>query len=126
MKLCKKACHSKSSLLAFGWFLHDHVLGIGVLALQLLLAGLHGARVGHRLGLFEGICLTRWMQVRSAATFDALVVALGQDQEEKFVPIGPHLVDDGGEVAKPRKDLLANGRVLLADSLLQFLSIALG
>ena len=66
------------------------------------------------------------MQVRSAATFDALVVALGQDQEEKIVPIGPHLVDDLGEVAKPRKDLLANGRVLLADSLLQFLSMALG
>ena len=126
MKLFKRACHSKPSLLAFGWLLHDHVLGIGVLALQLLLAGLHGARVRHRLGLFERIGLTSWMQVRSAATFDALVVALGQDQEEKNVPIGPHLVDDGGEVAKPRKDLLANGRVLLADSLLQFLSMALG
>ena len=47
------------------------------------------------------------MQIPNVATLNGLVVTLGQKQQEEFVPVGSHLIDDRGKVAEPREDLFA-------------------
>lgn len=48
------------------------------------------------------------MQIPNVATLNGLVVTLGQKQQEEFVPVGSHLIDDRGKVAEPREDLFAD------------------
>ena len=37
------------------------------------------------------------MQIPNVATLNGLVVTLGQKQQEEFVPVGSHLIDDRGK-----------------------------
>lgn len=64
------------------------------------------------------------MQIPNVATLNGLVVTLGQKQQEEFVPVGSHLIDDRGKVAEPREDLFADRSVLFVSALLQLLAVA--
>ena len=59
------------------------------------------------------------VQVICFSFADADVVAPGQRKQTKFVPVGPHFIEDGCEVANPREDLFTNIGVDVLDPDLQ-------
>ena len=59
------------------------------------------------------------MQVVGFPLADADVVAPGQGKQTKFVPVGPHFIENWCEVADPREDLFTNIGVDVLDADLQ-------
>ena len=59
------------------------------------------------------------MQVVGFPLADADVVAPGHGKQTKFVPVGPHFIENWCEVADPREDLFTNIGVDVLDADLQ-------
>ena len=105
----------KSSLL-HDVFLHslvDLLLGHGSLH-GFAKENLFGTRVG--LGGTKRIRSTGRVKIPSVALFHGNVVAFGQGQKEKFVPVGAHVIHEDGKIPKPCEDLLTNVGVHFVDS----------
>ena len=97
------------SLLLHDFFLHsfaDLLLGHGIL---------HGFANDIGFGGTERIRSMGRVKILSVALFHCNVVALGQGQKEKFVPVAGHVIHDG-KIPKPCEDLLTNSGVHFVDS----------
>ena len=116
MRRSKEFVSQIPSLLLHDVFLHsfaDHLLGHGTLH-GFANATLFGTRVGF--GGTERIWSTGRVKIPSVALFHCNVVAFGQGQKEKFVPVGAHVIHDDGKIPKPCEDLLTNIGVHFVDS----------